>query len=58
MKEITKMKTEKLVEELAKKRESLRKIQFDLAGASVKDTTESKKLRRDIARILTELNKR
>jgi ribosomal protein L29 len=51
--------TEKNVSELtnllAEKRENLRNVRFMAAGARPKDSTEPKKLRAEIARIMTEL---
>jgi ribosomal protein L29 len=51
--------TEKNPEELAKllgeKREELRKVRFEAAGARPKDTNAPRKLRKDIARIMTAL---
>jgi ribosomal protein L29 len=42
---------------LLEKRESLRKFRFDIAGSKVKNVKEGKNLRKEIARILTEINK-
>ena len=42
-----------LMELLAEKREELRKLRFEAAGARAKDTSSAKKLRADVARILT-----
>lgn len=51
--------TDKSVEELKKliteKQEELRKLRFEAAGARAKDTNAPGNLRREIARILTEL---
>jgi ribosomal protein L29 len=49
---------EDLMELLAEKREELRKLRFSTVSRSVKDTSEPKQLRADIARILTELGAR
>ena len=43
---------------LADKRENLRKLRFNLASGKVKDVREIRKVRKDIARILTLLNKK
>ena len=43
---------------LAEKREELRALRFVAAGARPKDSTASRKTRKDIARILTELSER
>ncbi|HYD93139.1 MAG TPA: 50S ribosomal protein L29 [Candidatus Paceibacterota bacterium] len=40
---------------LAEKREELRKLRFEAAGARVKDTNAPSKVRKDIARIMTAL---
>jgi len=58
MKDI-KSKTEKdLQKELSKKRELLREFRFGLSGTKVKDVKEGANIKKDIARILTELNAR
>ncbi len=41
---------------LKEKREALKKFRFSLAGTSVKNVKEGRAVRKDIARILTELN--
>lgn len=46
---------EELKKLLAERREDLRKLRFTAAGARTKDTNESSKVRKDIARILTAL---
>lgn len=43
---------------LAEKREALRIFRFGISGSKVKNVKEGMKLRKDIARILTELNLR
>lgn len=43
---------------LAKHREDLREIRFGLSGAKMKDSSVSKKLRKSIARVSTELRSR
>lgn len=49
---------DKTVEEIAKllteKREELRTLRFHAAGGRAKDAIEAKKVRKDIARLLTE----
>lgn len=47
-----------LVRELGDKREALRAFRFGVSGSKVKNMNEGKTLRKDIARILTELNRR
>lgn len=43
---------------LSEKREELRALRFSSVSRSVKDTTEPRKMRADIARIMTELGAR
>ena len=47
-----------LHKELADKRESLRVFRFGGAGSRVKDVRAGRNLRKEIARLLTELNSR
>ena len=47
---------EELVKLLKEKREELRKLRFEAAGARPKDANASMKVRREIARIMTALN--
>lgn len=47
-----------LEELLAEKRESLREIRFNITGASDTSPQERKELKKDVARILTELRER
>ena len=52
-----KNKSEKeLIKVLNEKREDLRKIRFGFAGSTKHDTKSARIVRKDIARILTELN--
>ena len=52
-------KTEKdLQKMLAEKREALRKFRFDTSGSKTKNVKEGTNIKKDIARILTELKKR
>ena len=53
----TKKETD-LHKELAEKRKSLREFRFGVAGSKIKNIKEAKNLRKEIARILTELNAR
>ena len=56
---VFKDKNEKdLANELKDKREALRTFRFGVSGSKVKNTKEGNLLRKDIARILTELNRR
>ncbi|MES2225608.1 MAG: 50S ribosomal protein L29 [Patescibacteria group bacterium] len=43
---------------LAQKREELRALRFSAAGSRMKDASAPRKLRADVARILTELSSR
>lgn len=47
-----------LVKILEEKQNRLLELKFGAASAKVKDSSESKKTRKDIARILTMLNKK
>ena len=54
-----KEKSEKELEKaLSEERESLRKFRFNISGASAKNGKEGKDHRKNIARILTEINSR
>ncbi len=46
-----------LVKELKDKREALKKFRFSVAGTQVRSVREGRLIRKDIARLLTELNK-
>ncbi|MEO8637546.1 MAG: 50S ribosomal protein L29 [Candidatus Taylorbacteria bacterium] len=58
MKDIKDKKEEELVKLLDEKREALRNFRFAMAGSKQKNVKEGKGLRKDIARILTEVNAR
>lgn len=58
MKGITEKKDSDLQKLLAEKRKELRLFRFSKAGAKVKNTKEKRDLNKEIARILTELNRR
>ena len=58
MADITKMDVEALQKEIADKRESLRKFRFGEAGSRSRNVREGRTLRRDIARIFTEIKAR
>lgn len=51
------MSREELEKELAEKRRQLREFRFDIAGTKTRNVKEGQHTRREIARILTELNK-
>lgn len=57
MSEITKKSAPDLMKELEAKQEELRALRFDLAG-TLKKKSNPQTLRKDVARILTELNAR
>lgn len=58
MKDLVKKSEKDLRKLLDEKRESLRKFRFSNAGSRVRNVREGRTDRKDIARILTELNKR
>lgn len=58
MTDLSKHEVNELRKLIADKRESLRAIRFSSAGSRSRDTSETKKLKRDIARCLTELRNR
>jgi len=58
MADIKNRSVEDLQKELADKRESLRTFRFGGAGSRSRNVKEGKSLKKDIARILTELNSR
>jgi ribosomal protein L29 len=58
MTSIKEMKTEELQKNLEEKQEALRKIRFDINGSKGRNVKEVRETRREIARMLTELNGR
>lgn len=58
MAKLTDMKTEDLKKLLAEKQAGLRNFRFGVAGSKSRNTHEGRNTRKDIARILTELNAR
>lgn len=46
-----------LLKVLAEKRVAVRDFRFGMAGSKIKNVKEGRNLRKDIARILTEINK-
>ncbi|MGB4076308.1 MAG: 50S ribosomal protein L29 [Minisyncoccia bacterium] len=54
---LTNKTAEELVKILGEKREELRKLRFEAAGARPKDVNAPRKVRRDIARIHTEMRR-
>ncbi|MDD2732219.1 MAG: 50S ribosomal protein L29 [Candidatus Pacebacteria bacterium] len=47
-----------LKRDLSLKRERLREMRFDLASGKIKNVREIRKIKKEIARILTEINKK
>ncbi len=58
MADFKKHSVEDLHKEIAKMRESLRTFRFGSAGSRSRNTREGRGLRKDIARLLTEVNAR
>lgn len=54
-KELTKKNIEDMMKELDQKRLALRDLRFGIAGSKNKNVKAQRNLRRDIARIMTEL---
>lgn len=52
------MSIEQIQKEVATKREALRSFRFGAAGSRSKNVKEGRNLRKEIARLLTELNSR
>lgn len=57
-KELQKKNVKELEKDLQTKRKSLRDFRFGLSGSKTRNIKEGANLRKDIARILTELNYR
>jgi ribosomal protein L29 len=55
--DITKHTKEDLVKLAHEKREELRALRFSVAGSKTRDVKAAAKLRKDIARVLTQLKK-
>ena len=58
MADIKDQKTEDLMKEMADKCEALRSFRFGESGSRTRNVREGRNIRRGIARIMTELNKR
>ncbi len=58
MKDLKKTSDKDLSKELANKRQAVGSFRFGVAGSKGKDVKEGKNLKKDIARILTEINSR
>jgi len=55
---LLKKKDADLKKELAEQRKALREFRFGVAGSKVKDMKAARNIRRNIARILTEMRRR
>ena len=58
MAELTTWSVEDLQKEIAKKRDALRTFRFGEAGTRTRNVKEGRTLRKEIARLLTEMNSR
>lgn len=58
MKDIAQKKDTDLVKLLAEKREELRAFRFNMTGSAMRDVRAARTNKKDVARILTELNAR
>lgn len=58
MKDLKKKSDTDLKKELAEKREALQKFRFGIAGSRLKNVKEGRALKKDVARILTEIRSR
>jgi len=58
MSDIKKQSTENLQKDVVEKREALRVFRFDESGSRTRNVRSGRNLRKEIARILTELNDR
>ncbi len=58
MAELTSWSVEDLQKEIAAKREALRTFRFGEAGTRTRNVKEGRNLRKEIARLLTEMNSR
>ena len=56
--DLTKHTTEDLLKLAADKREELRALRFNVAGSKNRNVKAARNLRKDIARALTQLNKK
>lgn len=58
MKELAKKTDKELKDTLAEKREIVRSFRFGMAGSATRDTKAGMNAKRDVARIMTEMNRR
>jgi len=56
--ELKKKSNAELEKELGERREELETVRFDVAGTQAKDTKHISEIKKDYARILTEMNAR
>ncbi|MFA5831212.1 MAG: 50S ribosomal protein L29 [Candidatus Paceibacterota bacterium] len=56
--EIKTKNAEELIKDLKEKREGLRGMRFNISGSKIKNVREQRGKKKEIARILTELNAR
>lgn len=56
MSDLSKKSLGELLREAAQKREAIRKFRFDTAGSKIKNVKEGHIFKKDLARILTEIN--
>lgn len=56
--DITQVDEKELMEQVAEAREKMRKHNFTVAGAKPTDAHEARMMRKQVARVLTELNRR
>ncbi len=58
MKEISKKSDKDILKDIRDKKAELRQFRFDLSGSKTRNVKLGKNLKKDIARLLTELNSR
>ena len=58
MSDLSKKTIEALKKEIAEKKAALRQYRFDLAGSKTRNVKLGETLRKEVARLLTELNSR
>jgi len=55
---LAKKNNNELKKDLLEKRKAVREFRFNIAGSKLKDVKQGRSLKKDVARILTELNGR
>lgn len=58
MSDLTNKKEKELASLLEEKREALRKFRFGISGSKTRNVREGRNIRKEIARVLTEQNRR